>query len=460
MNVAPVNPEFVKAVMDGQEDFKVAHNDRAHAKLGASSAFRWINCPGSVKLCEEVPNKSGEAAQIGTTVHELIDKTMKLEIESPHELVGTYVNGFLIDEDMATAAQMHIDYVEERAKKYRDRGWQVTVEVEVRVSLNLLDHEWGSELFGTADTIIIAWMPTATGPAYHVEVIDFKNGRNLVFVDGDFGEAGPYNPQLMYYALGAIFYLLKKVKPNEYQQLITPDPLHKYRDNQRNLFLSIPDLLEILQITVIQPNASAQPIRSRQLDAHDVLQFLNTITHHAKDLLEWPDSKKQLKLGDHCKWCPAKSICPQHTKTAYEVLENHGLTADKLSNRDQMPPEVLGELLVECDRLETAIKSIRAQASTLLEIGRDVPGWKLVPSRPMRKWTDKNKLIHRLLTEFKLGPDEYMKSELKTPAQLEKTLKKEFASLSDLIVEESSSMKLQRHGGAFSNLDHQQTERK
>jgi len=422
MNVAPVNPEFVKAVMDGQEDFvatqeraKVAHSDRAHAKLGASSAFRWMNCPGSVKLCEEVPNKSGEAAQIGTTVHELIDKTMKMEIESPSELVGTYVNGFLIDEDMANAAQMHM----ERAKKYRDRGWQVTVEVEVRVSLNLLDHEWGSELFGTADTIMIAWMPTATGPSYHVEVIDFKNGRNLVSVDGDFGKAGPYNPQLMYYALGAIFYLLKKIKPDQYQQLITPDPLHKYRDNQRNLFLSIPDLLEILQITVVQPNAAAYPIRSRQLDGHDVLQFLDTITHHAKDLLEWPDSKKQLKLGDHCKWCPAKSICPQHTKAAYEVLENHGLTADKLSNRDQ-----------------------------------------LVPSRPMRKWTDKNKLIHRLLTEFKLGPDEYMKSELKTPAQLEKTLKKEFASLSDLIVEESSSMKLQRHGGAFSNLDHQQSERK
>jgi hypothetical protein len=224
-----------------------------------------------------------------------------------------------------------------------------------------------------------------------------------------------------------------------------------------NLPTWAPMKLDALIITVVQPNGQLEAIRSRVLDRFSVIEFEERLKAAALATDSAPD---HTVAGSHCKWCPAKSICPQHTKAAYEVLENHGLTADKLSNRDQMPPEVLGELLVECDRLETAIKSIRAQASTLLEIGRDVPGWKLVPSRPMRKWTDKNKLIHRLLTEFKLGPDEYMKSELKTPAQLEKTLKKEFASLSDLIVEESSSMKLQRHGAAFSNLDHQQSERK
>jgi hypothetical protein len=409
------------------------HSDRAHAKLGASSAFRWMNCPGSVKLCEEVPNKSGEAAQIGTTVHELIDKTMKMEIESPHELVGSYLNEFLIDEDMAKAAQMHIDYVEKRARDLRNKGYTVTVEVEVVVTLDLLGVEF-TDMFGTADTIIIAHK----NGNFIIEVIDFKNGRMAVDVEGDFGVAGDINPQLAYYGLGALYHLMKQ-------------------GGFANLPTWAPMKLDALIITVVQPNGQLEAIRSRVLDRFSVIEFEERLKAAALATDSAPD---HTVAGSHCKWCPAKSICPQHTKAAYEVLENHGLTADKLSNRDQIPPEVLGGLLVECDRLETAIKSIRAQASTLLEIGRDVPGWKLVPSRPMRKWTDKNKLIHRLLTEFKLGPDEYMKSELKTPAQLEKTLKKEFASLSDLIVEESSSMKLQRHGAAFSNLDHQQSERK
>ena len=40
----------------------VAHEERAHSILGASSSSRWLNCPGSVSLSAAVPERGETGA--------------------------------------------------------------------------------------------------------------------------------------------------------------------------------------------------------------------------------------------------------------------------------------------------------------------------------------------------------------------------------------------------------------
>ena len=44
-----------------------------HAKLSASSAHRWINCPPSVKLAEQFPSKTSAYAEAGRVAHSIAE---------------------------------------------------------------------------------------------------------------------------------------------------------------------------------------------------------------------------------------------------------------------------------------------------------------------------------------------------------------------------------------------------
>ena len=41
----------------------------AHAQLSPSSAVRWMTCPGSVRMCEGIPDTSSDASLEGTMMH-------------------------------------------------------------------------------------------------------------------------------------------------------------------------------------------------------------------------------------------------------------------------------------------------------------------------------------------------------------------------------------------------------
>ena len=41
----------------------------AHAQLSPSSAVRWMSCPGSVRMCEGIPDTSSDASLEGTMMH-------------------------------------------------------------------------------------------------------------------------------------------------------------------------------------------------------------------------------------------------------------------------------------------------------------------------------------------------------------------------------------------------------
>ena len=52
---------------------EIQHSGRAHARLNASSSYRWMMCPPSVKLSEQFEDKPSTYAEEGTFCHELCE---------------------------------------------------------------------------------------------------------------------------------------------------------------------------------------------------------------------------------------------------------------------------------------------------------------------------------------------------------------------------------------------------
>jgi hypothetical protein len=120
-----------------------------------------------------------------------------------------------------------------------------------------------------------------------------------------------------------------------------------------------------------------------------------------------------LSVGDHCKWCAAKPICPLMTGAVDRVAN----TAMQSINADS-----IAEYLSKADLVEEWIKDLRALAFQMLESGRKVPGYKLVAKRASRSWVDEDKAKAELLKH--LPASDVVEQSLITPAQAEKKLKK------------------------------------
>lgn len=139
------------------------------------------------------------------------------------------------------------------------------------------------------------------------------------------------------------------------------------------------------------------------------------------------------ETGDHCRWCAAKPICPKMTGQVERVLQSklQALSVDQIALQ-----------LEQADTIENYIKDLRALATQMLENGQTVPGFKLVAKRGTRQWVDEQK-VDWWITEKGISVDDAWESKLKSPAQLEKVLKKHKIELpSELVVSISSGSTL------------------
>lgn len=135
-----------------------------------------------------------------------------------------------------------------------------------------------------------------------------------------------------------------------------------------------------------------------------------------------------LATGEHCRWCSAKPICPQMNG---EVERETKRVVALLT------PDELGACLTRADTLETYIADLRALAMTTLESGGTVPGYKLVPKQSRRQWKEEAKAKQHFADV--LGDKCMTQSELLSPAQMEKVLKKSKLALPDDLVVSVSS---------------------
>ena len=221
-------------------------------------------------------------------------------------------------------------------------------------------------------------------------VLDWKFGDG-VLVDAD------DNPQLLFYAAAAM------------------------RTEAAQWVFEGADEIELI---IVQPPAIRRWVTNRARVANFELTLLRAVTQALR-----PDPLMQ--TGDHCRWCTAKPICPQMTGEVDRALKTQ-LSA--------LPAEQISIMLGQADRLEDFIKDLRALAFNMLDKGHPVPGYKLVAKRGTRQWVNEDELQKWFFTYFKPEARKFLFEEkIKSPAQLEKVLKKHNIELPDELVTSISS---------------------
>lgn len=369
------------------------HSDRAHATLGASGAYRWMACPGSIALCDGVEDRPSRFALEGTAAHELAERCLRGGFLADRFIGYDWSVGgeiFRIDEAFAEAVQLYLDNVRESV----DPG--DTLLIEHRFDLS--EHVYPG-MFGTNDACV--YKP--------------KTGR-LVVVDLKFGRGVPVeaagNPQLMYYALGALL----------------TNPQWKVREV----------VTRIVQPRCPHPDGA---VREAVIPSIDLLDFDAELVAAAKRT-EQPDAP--LVPGEHCKFCPARAFCSAREK---HVLDGAGADFDPVDGKLILMPAnlhrqpTLLRALSIVDQLEGWCRDIRDFAHHEAEAGRCPPGYKLVGTRTNRRWKDEEKAKAFLLLDYGCEPaDIHQPPKFKSPAQIEALIgKKNKADIADLWEQPPSS---------------------
>jgi len=340
----------------------------AHSNVvGGSTAKRVINCPGSVALVQKMPPQPPSVhADTGTLLHNTIATILESE-KAAHEFLGATYNGIELTEDLmerkllpALAALDEID---------PDKEMEYAVEQVVGFG-NLLPG-----VFGSADLV-------------------GRLGDRAVLLDWKFGDGvaveAVENPQGLFYCAAAL-----------------------HTASTKWAFAGVKEV----EIIIVQP-----PLVKRWVTTIDRVKQFEADLILAVRAAEQPDAP--LKAGDHCRWCRAKSICPEVTG----VVARATRTALRTINVDQM-----ADMLDQARTLETWIDELRNLAQRMIEDGVEVPGWKVVPKRATRKWVDDKKVL-TVLTEAGLTVEQLTDTAIKSPAQMEKVLKKHNVQMPDDLI--------------------------
>lgn len=355
------------------------HKERAHSAIGASSAYRWWQCPGSVRLCEGIEDTASEYAAEGTRAHEFAEYCLTTSItDASGPDAREHVHW---TRDIAEAVQEYLDLIWPRVTDGAE------LEVERRFHLTDIDED----AFGTNDAMI--YYPKKK----LLEIFDYKHGAG-VSVDAE------DNKQLLYYALGAAL----------------------AKDN-----------LPIEQITmwIVQPRCSHPEgsVRSWTITSEDLLDWAGDLK---QAVARTKDPDAPLVAGDQCRWCPAAAICPANRDHAIDGARLDFTDPAELSETD------LSDLLDRVSHIEAWIRSVREYAYTRAMAGDPPRGYKLVQKRPSRKWADEKGAI-KYIRRRGLLEEDYYERKLKSVAQIEKQLEKDDReALNDFVIKESSGLTL------------------
>lgn len=363
----------------------MSHAERAHAKLSASGAKRWMTCPPSVRLEQDFEDRSSEAAEEGTAAHELSELYLQRHFEqiTKRQFTVRY-NKFKKEnpwysESMDEYVKGYVDVVIERANMAFAQSPDAMVLLEERLDFSA----WVPDGFGTGDVVIVA--------DGIIEVIDLKYGKGVpVSAEG--------NPQMRLYALGAI---------NGYGMLYEPGTVN---------------------MTIVQPR----------------LDSVSTDTLTAEVLIGWAEIEVRPKAElaaagegefcpteEACRFCKAKAVCTARADKNLEMVKYDFAKPDTLTH------EEIGQVLMEAEELKRWASDVQAYALVQAENhGVRFPGWKLVEGRSNRKYADEEAVEQALLAEGYDPETIYEPHKLLGITKLEKTIgKKSFKELlADLVI--------------------------
>ena len=174
-------------------------------------------------------------------------------------------------------------------------------------------------------------------------------------------------------------------------------------------FAGVEDIvLTILQPVSIELDAemvSTVTVTPAELDAF--------ITLYRAACAEALTDSPRLERGAHCRFCPARPICPAHTGPLLDLAQ---FTMPAPAAGDYLQLLAAGLDLV--DAVKDIGTALHDQAKQALHAGDVVPGYTLSAGRAVRHWHDEAAAAVTLLS-LGLARDDVLVEELRSPKQVE-----------------------------------------
>jgi hypothetical protein len=338
-----------------------------HSGVGASSMERWEKCPGSVRLCSTIPNTSSSYAEEGTIAHTLGEYKLKNGHFPMKDPEG-------VTEEMKDAVNVYVDYVKSLIQEIGNHK-----DNKVFLELRFEHKKIHKDFRGTSDCVIY----DAKNKTLHV--IDYKHGAGKkVYATG--------NVQLLYYGIGSAY--------------------------------TIKAPIEKVKLTIVQPRFEGEEqIDHWEVDFLDLAEFQIRVVDAIKKTEE---KNAPLVVGEEqCRFCSAKPVCPALRNKALDLIKTD-FQDTMMENGHPAPLDQvkMGSVLMGIEAVEEWCKAMKSYAYEQALKGRVPEGFKLVPKRATRKWADEDKTKAALnsLVNPNVLHECYTQPELKSPAQIEKTI--------------------------------------
>lgn len=346
-----------------------------HARLSASGAKKWINCPGSIQLEENFEDKPSQFAEEGTNAHALGEAKIRLATKEYNRTkYHNAIRNLEITEDMEDYAESYKNYVIERYNSALQKTPDAILMLEQRLDFS----KYVPDGFGTGDAVIIA--------EGKLEIIDLKYGKGVEVSAVD-------NPQLRLYALGA------------YEAF---DMLYGF---------------DTVEMTIYQPRLDN--ISSENISVAELLEWGESVKKAAQ--LANDDSVIKCVAGKHCdtEFCKARPVCRAYAEER-----------QKMAVYDFKPPAMLtvaeiADIIEQSASLEKWAKLVCDYAlEQAYKHGVEYPGYKVVEGRSNRKYSKPDSEVAKILTDNGYQESDILVHKLKGITDIEKLLgKKTFAEV-------------------------------
>ena len=360
--------------------------------LSPSAAHRWRACPGSQFIVSQLPClPSTPAAEEGTLAHTfaawmLANTLREINGEEPINGMPPAPEEALATDEMLGAAQTYTDAV--IGKLFEAFGEALADSAHTAYAI-----EYPVEL---EDVPEVSLRGRLDFTAYHggtLVVVDFKYGGTHVPVKD--------NPQLIAYAA-----CLARKSPKWPSRVI---------------------------IGIVQPRSEASDFADigaamwYEYDGEAFGQVSLELLCHARYACTANELTPR-EPGDHCKYCPARSVC---RAAVGEKLLLADIAAGEAQMSKDATNEQIGAWLTALRDIETIRDDLTRIAKLRIDAGQTVPGWR-TQTRRSRVWAkdirdlpDVDAQAECLSKSFGIEPEQLITKSLRTPAQLAKTLPKD-----------------------------------
>ena len=362
----------------------------AHALLSASGSSRWMKCPPSARLEEQVADSTSVHAQEGSYAHALaelhlafyLDKITKAEF---YNQVKQKQESEFYSISLYEYVQVYIDFATEKINEARAH----TKDAEVLLEMKLDYSPWVPEGFGTGDLVLVT--------DEVLEIIDLKFGMGIAV-------SAVENSQMRLYALGAI---------HQFEHLYD---------------------IQTVRMTICQPRLDS--ISTDEMSVDELLKWAEEEVRPAAEMA-WA-GQGSFEAGEHCRFCRVKATCraraEEHMRHACHDFQSPPLLSD----------EEIADILATVDELKKWVTDVQAFAySQAVNEGKEWPGFKLVEGRSTRKYGDETAVVEALL-KAGFEEDKIFSKSLLALTALEKSIgKKAFGEVvGDLIERPPGKLKL------------------